>query len=146
MKTNVNDPNYTREPKFYEPDGFSIDGRVLTEEEQKRELTFTRFRDWMYEVGEDYVDQSSLPKNSFLIFTGYLIGKYPEWSHKLLGITNDKHGNEQDIAALYEEEFDDIEEAIDKFYADLAEFANHTQHLKAAMNANLILVMEHYNH
>lgn len=145
------------EPKFFEPEGFDIPGRDLTPEEQDRPITKERFHEWMCEVGEDYVDQISMTKQANLLFMGFLLHKHPSRAVEILRVANSSSFDTLKIQhEVYENATEEEQkpltagyatkpEAWEIFYTDLAEFINLTQGLKARTNANLILVMEHYN-
>jgi hypothetical protein len=121
--------------------GFNIPKRDLTEEESNRDISFERFDEWQMEVGEDFCDQVGSMVNHY-VFGGYLMAKHPELSEKILKIINNKYGDVLSYVSMFEEHFDDEEDANKKFYTLLAEFANLTKVLKKNINQILIQVME----
>lgn len=92
-----------------------------------QDITVERFRDWHYEVGEDFLDQTG--EGNHLIFGGYLLAKYPHRSKEILKVCNDKYGGCQNYRELPELEFDE-EKDIENLYVVFAEFCNLTEHLK----------------
>ena len=68
-------------------DGYEIPSRELTEEEKNRELTFDRFQSYHIEVGEDFLDQHCTYID-FKVFTGWLLGKYPQHAQEILETYN----------------------------------------------------------
>lgn len=118
-------------------DGFDIPKRELTEEEASREITLERFQEWHSAVGEDFVDQFS--GIDVKILGGYLIAKYPHKSKLILTELNTKYAEALGLQNIYEDD-----RCNDKFYTDLAEFINLTEHLKKRVNQVLIQVIEYY--
>jgi hypothetical protein len=53
-------------------------------------ITWEMFREYHYSVGEDFFDQTG--EGNHLIFGGYLLAKYPEFSKEILEICNSKYG------------------------------------------------------
>lgn len=121
--------------------GFDIPLRKLTDEEKTRPVTWERFRDFHYAVGEDFLDQTG--EGNVYIFAGWLLHKYPEHSADILRIVNKKYAEIQNFNELeflgYSDELD-----IDLLYCDFAEFVNLTGALKERVNQILIQVTEYY--
>jgi hypothetical protein len=115
---------------------------MMTDEEQAKDLTGERFEDWMCIVGEDYVDQCSIPQEDFMNFCLFVINKKPDYKKRIEKIMNEGYAEPLMIEGVYEEE--DEGNGYKKFYEDYAEFLNTIPELKAQTNANLILVTEHY--
>ena len=121
--------------------GFDIPKRELTKEEAERPITLERFNEWHSEVGEDFCDQvGHLISEKAL--AGFLAGKYPSRSYEIFDIVNEEYSEALSFQDFYGKS-DGID--LDKFYTDLSEFINLTQHCKANVNQILIQVMEHYN-
>lgn len=129
-------------------EGFDIPLRELTEEEASRSITLERFKDFHYEVGEDFVDQigSVNTKTFALIFAGFAMAKHPEWSIEILSKCNNALTEvyTQLILDVYEENTSDDDQG-DTFYSDLAEFLNLTINAKKRVNQVLIQVAEYYS-
>lgn len=121
--------------------GFTIPLRELTEEEKTRDITWERFREFHYEAGVDFLDNTG--EGNHLIFGGWLMAKFPQCSKQILEVCNNQYGTVLDYRDI--EEFDyDEDKDIDGVYVQFAEFANQTEHLKARINEILIIVVEHY--
>lgn len=121
-------PNETEVP------GFTIPLRELTKEEYEQNITFNRFDDFHCEVGEDFCDQCGYIFDNLLqIFTGYLIGKYPNVGKELIEESNKKHFELLSLMNLFDEE---------QFYGDFADFLNFTTISKAKVNQILIQCTE----
>lgn len=131
------------EAKFFEPEGSTLKGRVMTPEEQATIVTGDRFMEWMAEIGEDYVDQIALSRKDFVLYQGFLLGKYGwRWASAIL---DEEIGEALAMQAIYtgEDGFDNA--AALRFYIDFAAFVDAVGgELKAQTNANLILRLEHY--
>ena len=123
-------------------DGFDIPYRELSEKEANMDITWQRFRDFHYAVGEDFLDTTGY--GDLKLMSGWLIHKYPDISLDILDICN--HNNE----LLYLSELKlfsyDEDKDIDKLYIEFAEFCNQTKHLKCNVNQILILVSEYYDY
>lgn len=149
-------------PKFYECEGSTLSGRIMTEEEQTRELTGKRFMDWMSVVGEEYVDQCGIPRQHFREFCDFLIDQrkandFISWSSsqyekEVQRIKEKLYGEPLSILGeIYEgAEINNFDAETDfpdteKFYCDYAEFLNTIPELKAQTNANLIIRMDYYS-
>jgi hypothetical protein len=124
--------------------GFDIPIRKLTEEEQSRDITLQRFKEFHYSAGEDFLDTTS--EGDAKIFAGYLLHKYPKLSKDILDIVNEK-GKYLEIRSFVELEpldYNDKED-IEMLYQDFSDFCNLTEHLKRRVNQVLIQVKEYYN-
>lgn len=91
-------------------------------------VTWEMFRDYHYSVGEDFFDQNS--NINHLIFGGYLLAKYPQYSKEILEVCNSKYGECQNYRDEIEPLGYDEEKDIDYIYVEFAEFCNLTEHLK----------------
>jgi hypothetical protein len=118
-------------------EGFDIPKRQLTEEEANSPITWEKIQAFHHEAGEDFLDQVSCI--NLLIYTGWLVGKYPERSIEILKMGQAKFADVNTFTDLYDD--DDEEE---KFYTDVAEFLNLTYNAKRRANQVLIQVVEHY--
>lgn len=118
-------------------EGFSIEKRDLTEEEANRDITLERFQEFHIEAGEDFLDY--VPCINHLIFSGWLIAKYPAKSKEILVKAQEKYAGMHNLTDLYEDDPDQ-----DKFYTDVAEFLNLTEKAKKRANQVLIQVIEYY--
>lgn len=123
--------------------GFNIPLRELTEEEKNREITLERFREFHYQAGEDFLDTTG--EGNILIFSGWMLHKYPELSTDIIEIANSPHSEIKSFIELEDEFGYDSEEDIDKIYIDFAEFCNITTALKERVNQTLIQVSEYYS-
>lgn len=94
-------------------------------------ITWERFRDFHYEVGEDFFDQTN--EGNHLIFGGYLLAKYPEYSKEILEICNERYGECMSFREIPPLDYDD-EKDIDYLYVEFAEFCNLTVHLKSRVD------------
>lgn len=122
-------------------EGTNIPARELTPEEENREITFERFQDYHYEIGEDFLDQVGSVNNSriALTFGGFSMARYPFLSTDILKATNIKNPYTQLVKEIYEDY--NLE---DKFYSDFADFLNLTGEAKKRVNKVLILTDEYY--
>ena len=127
-------------------DGFNIPLRELTEEEATRDITFDRFQEYHYSVGEDFVDQHESIVD-YKVLGGWLLAKYPEHKVEICRVINDDlMPITQDFLHLYTEIFEgEYYETEYKFYTDFAEFLNLTGAAKKRVNQILIQVDEYYN-
>lgn len=91
-------------------------------------ITWEMFRDYHYAVGEDFFDQTG--EGNHLIFGGYLLAKYPEYSKEILAICNSEFGECQSYRDEIEPLGYDEEKDIDYLYVEFAEFCNLTESLK----------------
>tara|TARA_Y100001956_G_scaffold27833_1_gene27562 strand:+ start:282 stop:641 length:360 start_codon:yes stop_codon:yes gene_type:complete len=108
--------------------------KEITEDMLNEEITLERFRDFHYDVGEDFLDQTG--EGNHLIFGGYLLNKYPHHSAEILEICNNRYGECMSYRDLPELGYSD-EHDIDLLYRDFAEFCNLTEALKKRVNAIL---------
>lgn len=120
--------------------GFNIPLRELTPEEQEMPITWERFRDFHYTVGEDFLDQTS--EGNVDIFAGWLLHKYPERNTEILALVNHRFA---DVASFMDMFGYDDEKDIDTLYVEFAEFCNLTGALKHRINQTLIIIDEYYN-
>ncbi|CAL9980027.1 hypothetical protein VPHD479_0228 [Vibrio phage D479] len=120
--------------------GFSIPTRPLTDEEANREITWERFRDFHYTVGEDFLDQTS--EGNADIFAGWLLHKYPHLNKEILELANARFADVASFMDLFG--FDDDKD-IDVLYVEFAEFCNLTGALKRRVNETLIIIDEYYS-
>lgn len=91
-------------------------------------VTWEMFRAYHYSVGEDFFDQNG--NINHLIFGGYLLAKYPEYSKEILCVCNDKYGECQKYRDIVEPLGYDEEKDIDYIYVEFADFVNLTGALK----------------
>lgn len=118
--------------------GTNIPIRDLTPEEANREITWQRFRDWHYEVGEDFLDQSS--QGCGLMFAGYMMAVDPDNSSNILEVVNEcRRPDVMDFNEIYG--YDEVMD-IEMLYVHFADFCNLTVALKYRVNQILIQVME----
>lgn len=99
-----------------------------------QDITWERFRDWHYEVGEDFLDQTG--EGNHLIFGGYLLAKYPHRSEEILEVCNSEFGECMGFRDIPELDYDS-EKDIDYLYVEFAEFCNLTEHLKQRVDTIL---------
>jgi len=122
--------------------GTTIEERPLTEEEATRVITWQRFKEYHFAIGEDFLDQTG--EGDVKVFGGWLLHKYPEYSDDILFLMNDKWSEVMTYRELDILDYDDDKD-IDKLYVDFSEFCNQTTHLKKRVNQVLIQVVEHYS-
>ena len=136
MMTNV-DMSILEDEVLY---GWEIPTRSISKSERGLEITWERFREFHYLVGEDFLDQTN--EGDIGVFGGWLMHKYPFRNLEILSILNHKTGildfNEIDIFSY------DKDKDINHIYVEFAEFCNKTVHLKTRVNMTLILFTEHY--
>lgn len=100
-----------------------------------QEVTWQRFRDLHYEVGEDFFDigDPGIDKP----FSIWLINKYPELEDKLHRIFSDRHFYMKNLCEI--EKFDYSEEHdIDRVYMEIAEFCKTNEAARRAVNKIII--------
>ena len=122
--------------------GFDIERRVLTPEESTRTISLSRFTEFHQIAGEDFLDQTS--EGNVLIYSGWLMHKYPQYSKEILEVANRKYGEIMSFkdTSIYSYSYN----IDDDFYRDFALFCNQTRALKERVNQVLIQVTEHYQH
>lgn len=91
-------------------------------------ITWEMFRKYHYTVGEDFFDQTG--EGNHLIFGGYLLAKYPDYSKEILQVCNNRYGECLGFVNIEPLGFDE-EKDIEYLYVEFAEFCNLTEALKS---------------
>ncbi len=141
--------NQKRQLREQEICGHSVNEVLLTPEELAMDLTVDRCMDLSNALGECiFEDTGFMGEKGELLFAGFIMGRHPYLTDKILEITNGdcyEYMNLEDV--FWNEDVDDaeqVEKSFELFLVEFCEFVNKTVATKERFNICCMSLMYYY--